>query len=239
MYVIKEKLIHNNRSHKPLKPQGLAIHSTATAGATDEAEQAYFDKAKRGASAHYFSDWDSITRLIPENEQAWHAGPTANSRLLSYEMCEPKGNDFKKFLEVWNRVVWFAADCCMRYRWDITHIYSHDMISKKWPVGYLASYGRTFDGLKQAIDREIAKMQLAKKLGSSKPATTKTITLKFSPGSETQSFIRAVKAEFVKLAKLKNAPAMPVHDGFIWCEVLPQYADELRAAVLAYGGSMK
>ena len=166
-YPVVEKLIRNNRSHKPLKPEGIVVHSTATPGATDEAEQLYFDTGHRGASAHYFADWDSITRCIPENERAWHAGPTANAKFLSIEMCEPAGYDTAKFTEVWDRTVWFVADCCLRYGWGVERILSHDQVSKKWretnhtdPIGYFIKFGRTWAGFVGAVSRMIATLRI-------------------------------------------------------------------------------
>jgi N-acetylmuramoyl-L-alanine amidase CwlA len=161
-FIVIEKLIRRNRSGKFLRPEGIVVHSTATPGATDTAEQKYFDTADRRASAHYFVDWDSITRCVPENEEAWHAGKTANSKFLSVEMCEPKGYDGQRFQTVWDRTVWLVADACVRYGWEIDSVWSHEMVSKTWhesthtdPTGYLRSYGRSFDQLKQAVQQEI------------------------------------------------------------------------------------
>ncbi|HEY3374651.1 MAG TPA: N-acetylmuramoyl-L-alanine amidase [Candidatus Aquicultor sp.] len=166
-YAVTERLIHHNRGHKPLKPVGLVVHSTVTPGATDEAEQLYFDKAERGASAHYFADWDSITRCIPENERAWHAGPTANAKFLSIEMCEPSGYDPVKFALVWGRAVWFVADCCLRYGWGADHILSHDAVSKKWhetnhtdPIGYFVKYGHTWANFVGAVSRTMSSLRV-------------------------------------------------------------------------------
>lgn len=183
-YPVIEKLIHNNRSHKPLKPEGIVVHSTATPGATDEAEQLYFDNGHWGASAHYFADWDSITRLIPENEQAWHAGPTANSKFLSIEMCEPKEYDPAKFFAVWERVVWFVADCCLRYGWGVDYIWSHDLVSKKWresnhtdPTGYLLKYGRNWDQLIKAVSNMMAVLREERSSKTLQTPVEKVVTI--------------------------------------------------------------
>ena len=138
----------------------MVIHSTATPGATAQNEFCYFNSAYRGASAHYFVDWIEIIRTIPENEVAWHAGK-ANYLYLSVEMCEPSGIDMQKFEEVWNRTVWFVADACVRNGWSKSSIYSHNDMSLKFgdtdhtdPIDYLRLYGRTWDDLLSAIDRE-------------------------------------------------------------------------------------
>lgn len=161
VYSISEKLINNNRSHEQLHPQGVVLHATDTPGATAQNEYDYFNSAYRGASAHYFVDWIEIIRTIPENEVAWHAGK-ANYLYLSIEMCEPSGMDNQKFEEVWNRTVWLAADRCVRYNWPKSSIYSHKDMSLTFgdtnhtdPIDYLSRYGRTWDDLVSAINREM------------------------------------------------------------------------------------
>jgi N-acetylmuramoyl-L-alanine amidase len=161
-YQISEQLISYNRSHKTLNPQGFVIHSTDDIGATAQNEHDYFNSGDRQASAHYFADWGNIIRTIPENEQAWHAGPTANSKFLSVEICEPT-NDSTKFQEVWNKTVWLVADACVRYGWNTNdNVFSHRGISAMYketdhqdPIEFLASYGKTWDQLLSSIDNEI------------------------------------------------------------------------------------
>lgn len=144
-----------------MKPEGFVIHSTATPGATAQNEFNYFNSQYRAASAHYFVDWLEIIRAIPENEVAWHAGPSANSRYLSVEMSEPKGQEPEKFQEVIKRTVWLVADACVRYGWTKENIFSHQMISQMYgetnhtdPTGYLKTYGMTWEDLVQAIEEK-------------------------------------------------------------------------------------
>jgi len=166
LYPIAEKLLKNNRSYRRLAPQGIVVHSTATPGATAENEYQYFNRAYRGASAHYFVDWQQIIRTIPEDEVAWHAGKTANALYLSVEMCEPRGHRPAQFEEVWRRTVWLVADACVRYGWCVhRHVFSHRQISLLYretthvdPHGYLERYGRTWEDLLAAICRQIEEL---------------------------------------------------------------------------------
>jgi len=163
MYQISEQLIKYNRSKKPLSPFGFVIHSTATPNATAQNEHDYFNGGDRQASSHYFVDNKSIIRCIPESEQAWHAGQTANSKFLSAEMCE-----IEPFAEVWNRTVWLVADACVRYGWSTgPNVYSHRGISAKWketnhtdPIQFLANHGKTWDQLLSAIDSMIVTLKI-------------------------------------------------------------------------------
>lgn len=170
VYTVKEQLIVFNRSHKALHPQGFVIHSTDTPGAAASNEHDYFNSGDRQASAHYFTDWVEIIRTIPEAEQAWHAGPTANSRFLSVEMCEPATNT-AQFNEVWNRTVWLVADTCVRYGWNTKdNVFSHRGISALYhetdhtdPIGFLTRCGKTWEQLLAAIDAGIAELKSAAK----------------------------------------------------------------------------
>jgi N-acetylmuramoyl-L-alanine amidase len=161
MFAIVEQLLppgrDTNRPGTVLQPQGIVIHETDDAGATAADERAYFGRAYRGASAHYFVDHSVILRIIPETERAWHAGPTANSRYISIEMCH--FDDPAQFDAVWARTVWLAADICWRHGWDpATAIVTHDWVSRQWhetdhadPTAYLAAHGRTIELFREEV----------------------------------------------------------------------------------------
>jgi hypothetical protein len=85
-YEVTQDYITNNRSGLPLNPTGQVVHSTADPGATAQDIRNYFNNHEAEASTHAVIDWNSIVEMIPENEIAWHAGPTANSKFLSFEM---------------------------------------------------------------------------------------------------------------------------------------------------------
>lgn len=167
-YAVDEQLLSHNRPGTPLEPQGIVIHATDTPGATAQNEHDYFNSGDRQASAHYFVDWAEIIRTIPENERAWHAGPTANSRFLSVEMCEPGGIDQSwKFDRIWQHTVWLVADACVRYGWNTeNNVFSHRGISAMYhetdhtdPIQFLAEYGKKWDDLLVAIDAEIVNIK--------------------------------------------------------------------------------
>jgi len=139
-----------NRPGTPLQAVGLAVHETATPGATDENESRYFHNADRQASAHCFVDWDSVTWLIPENEVAWHAGATANHRFISMEICHATTPG--QFAAVWDNACAVARDICTRHGWGPDRMWSHARISRVFgetdhtdPEGYFKEFGKTMD----------------------------------------------------------------------------------------------
>ncbi|EMT38023.1 N-acetylmuramoyl-L-alanine amidase [Thermoanaerobacter thermohydrosulfuricus WC1] len=163
-YQIIEKLLPlgMNRPGTPLRPIGVIIHETATPNATAENEARFFSTGNRSASAHYFVDYQSIIRVIPENEVAWHAGPSANRRYLSIEICH--FDDTRKFVETWKRAVWLAANMCKKYGWnpDIA-VHSHAWVSRTYhetdhtdPEGYFAVHGRSMVQFLADVKRELA-----------------------------------------------------------------------------------
>jgi N-acetylmuramoyl-L-alanine amidase CwlA len=170
--IIKKHIAYNHNHGQYIKPVGVVLHSTATPGATDEAEYKYFNSANRSASAHTFIDWDSITELVyvepGKVERAWHAGKTANDSYIGVELCEPSGNslDSSAFNEVWDRAVWYFAHLFI----DILgvtavtkdRLMSHAEVSAKWkesnhqdPVAYFKKYGRTVDDFRLAVQKRI------------------------------------------------------------------------------------
>jgi len=166
-YPVSEQLLTRNRSGQKLVPEGFVVHATATPGATAQNEHDYFNSGDRQASAHYFVDWTQIVRTVPENEVAWHAGPTAKHKYLSVEMCVPNTHDPAKFQEIWNRTVWLVADAFVRYGWSTgPGLWSHSGISDmncetdhQDPIAYFKEYGKTFDGFVAEVDAMILKLK--------------------------------------------------------------------------------
>ena len=83
---------------------GIVIHWVASPGATAKQIRDYFAQVTRYASAHYIIDIDgSIIQAIPEEEVAYHAGPSdrtredtrrslgglPNWRTIGIELCHP------------------------------------------------------------------------------------------------------------------------------------------------------
>jgi N-acetyl-anhydromuramyl-L-alanine amidase AmpD len=159
---IDEQLIANNRSHQYLNPVGLVLHDTDNEGATAQNNRDYFNRVYVAASAHYFVDWTKTIRTIPENEVAWHAGPTANHRYLSIEMCEPKGHNTLEFNVMYQKTVELAADICKRHNWTAKNIVSHYWCSMTFretdhedPIAFLREYNHSWEQLCNDIQTAI------------------------------------------------------------------------------------
>lgn len=71
----------------------IVIHDTGNKKDSDEGNAKYFSEDKRGASAHYFVDDDSITQVVEDEDIAWHVGDgkgafgITNKNSLGIEMC--------------------------------------------------------------------------------------------------------------------------------------------------------
>lgn len=170
-YPVIQQYIVNNRPGTPLEAIGQVVHATADPGATAQNIRDYFNNHYAAeASTHAVIDWDTIIEMIPEDEVAWHAGPTANSQFLSFEMCEPDTGDpdrSRKFQEVWKRAVWYCAQTCVKYGWNTgSNIFSHYGVSLMYketnhtdPYGYFASYGKSWDQFLADVDAKIAQLR--------------------------------------------------------------------------------
>jgi N-acetylmuramoyl-L-alanine amidase len=139
--------------------RGIVIHWTADPGATDEAEQNYFDGSDGGggryASAHIFVDRDSATLLIPLNEVAYHANEKpckiaklqatlgkyvggANLTAIGVEMCvEIDGTIHPDTI---SRTVDVVADLCKMFKLTSNDIYRHyDITGKNCPAPFVSN----------------------------------------------------------------------------------------------------
>lgn len=164
-YQIKTQLItSSSRPKQALKPQGIVLHDTDTPGATADSERKYFQNQAPGASAHVFVDWEQIVQIIPFNEKAWHAGPTANKRYIGIELCCPKSHDVNLFNKVWSQGVWLFA---FIYKYVIKvdkvtddNFWTHAKISNTFhetdhedPVAYFKEYGKTPTDFKNDVQK--------------------------------------------------------------------------------------
>ena len=105
MTAIKEMFIPKGtaaRPGNPMTPKYITIHNTANtgAGAGAESHGAYMTRnggQNKQVSYHYVVDDKLIVRLLPDTENAWHAGDggngTGNRQSLAIEICEnPESN---------------------------------------------------------------------------------------------------------------------------------------------------
>ena len=158
----KVKYIAKNRSGVPLVPCGITLHETATPGATAENSFQYFNREYVGASAHVFVDWNERIQMVPYNECAWHAGPTANSLYIGVEMCHPKGHNPEQFRKVWDGTVELFAELLETYGMTADDINTHHEISLRWgetdhvdPTAFLAEYGEDIESFKRAVEEKL------------------------------------------------------------------------------------
>lgn len=164
---VEKKYTNNNRSYRYLSPQGIVLHSTANKGGTADENVSYFNREYVGANAHYFVDWTKAVAAVPEEEIAWHAGSTANSKYIGIEMCEPYGYNEEEFNNVYYNTVNLVADICARYGWDSSYIVSHKICSDTYgetdhddPILFLSEYGVTWDEMIEDIQNAIDSRQI-------------------------------------------------------------------------------
>jgi N-acetylmuramoyl-L-alanine amidase CwlA len=124
MLPILEMLAPLGRLCRAGKPRtgmiGVTIHETDNwspgAGAVAHARYLQEGGTEREVSWHYAVDDTEITRSIPENECAWHAGDTGNGRgntqTIAIEICVNPDSDYETAKQ---KAAWLAADILMRH----------------------------------------------------------------------------------------------------------------------------
>ena len=165
-YSLRQAFISRNRSGEGFSPQGVVVHSTATKGATAQAEYSYFNSGDRGASAHAFVDWIEAVQTIPWGEKAWHSMSYGNNHFIGIELCEPAGHNVAQFNAVWSNAVELFAQLFLNVLHQKTvtkdNLLSHAEVSARWresdhtdPVGYFREYGKTVDNFRADVQARI------------------------------------------------------------------------------------
>lgn len=161
-YPIRPAHIQHNRPATPLAVQGVVAHDTENNEATAQANRDYFNRAGVDASAHLIVDWNEIIECIPwergEAEQAWHAGPTANSMYVGIELCTTKDPD--KFAASFGRYLYAIARVLDEYGLKTgPGLWSHKGVAEKWhetnhtdPYGYLQRHGKTWQDVLDGVN---------------------------------------------------------------------------------------
>lgn len=148
--VVHNRIITNNTKARPgvaITPLFIVVHYTGNEapGADDLANAAYFQKQKRlYVSAHFTVDQDSITKIIPENEMAFHCGavggnytpfakanlmhPIPNKCTIGIEWCVNKGNNFWR---TYHNVVMLCAELCVTHNLTVDNIITHHAVTGK------------------------------------------------------------------------------------------------------------
>ena len=119
------------RSGYAMQPKYITIHNTANTGrnAGAQAHGAYLQGAgsRKSVSYHYAVDDALIVRIIPDKENAWHAGDgakgTGNRQSLGIEICE---NPETNLLNATNNAAELTAHLMHDYGIDIDHVVQHN-----------------------------------------------------------------------------------------------------------------
>lgn len=99
MVEIKEQLTkYNHKDDETTNDiEYIVIHDTGNQNDSDEGNSKFFGEKNRDASAHYFVDDDSVTRIVKDKDIAWHVGDgkgkfgITNKNSLGIEMCRANG----------------------------------------------------------------------------------------------------------------------------------------------------
>ena len=126
---------------------GLMVHSTAEPGKN---AAYWYDKWNRpgtSAAVHAFLDDEGVYQYLPYEQEGWHAGGSANSTYLDFEICEPAGFYYDEnweiqdynvkeqqayFDKIWENSTVYAAYLCYISDLDADDVVSH---REGWQMG--------------------------------------------------------------------------------------------------------
>lgn len=163
-----------------LEPKGIMVHSTATPGIMAQAFRDRWDRPNVGASIHAFLDDKEIVQCLPWTKKAGHAGGSANSTHIGFEICEPGGFRYEGgskmvgydaveqqpyFNAIWKNSVELCAYLCRMFSLDpledgviITHSegYERGIASNHGDVmHWFPKHNRDMDDFRQAVKKQM------------------------------------------------------------------------------------
>lgn len=102
LQLTKQLLTQNDcfQEGRPLKPQGIMVHSTGVAQPNPQVFIRSWNKPGVEKCVHAFVWQKGVVQTLPWTTRAWHAGTgttgrSANNTHLSFECCEPAGHTYQ------------------------------------------------------------------------------------------------------------------------------------------------
>lgn len=229
MVEVKEMLAPKGSAARPgypMTPRYITIHNTANtkngADAVNHGKYLSGAGAKQTVSYHYAVDDTCAVRIIPDTENAWHAGDgangTGNRQSLSIEICENPESDLTRATDN-------AAELTARlmHDWNIplSNVVQHNhwsgkncpnRIRKGEPYGWTAFLSRV-EAAYEAEKVHAEKPALAPPANVQKPVQQKTRKyLRLSRGDLVQLLHTADSLSLGICADLAIGPASPGDD---------------------------
>lgn len=153
-----------------LKPEYITIHNTGNTnkGADADNHAKYLQGGGKDltVSYHWCVDDKQAVLIIPENENAWHAGDggngTGNRKSLAIEICENSDGDLKKATD---NAVELTRELMAKYNIPISKVVTHKHWSgKQCPNRLLKGQPYTWDEFLAKLsteDNEVKKLREA------------------------------------------------------------------------------
>jgi N-acetylmuramoyl-L-alanine amidase len=117
----------------------IVIHYVG-AVSTAENNAKYFYKEKRGASAHYFVDENSIWQVVEDKDAAWHVGGAKkylngarNGNSIGIEMCCKKDSSGNWYIEpeTIENTIWLTRQLMKKYNIPVSRVTTHYLTTGK------------------------------------------------------------------------------------------------------------
>lgn len=150
----------------------IVVHYTANDGDTAESNAKYFNREKRGASAHYFVDEKEIYQSVPDMCIAWHCGQRTyhritNNNTIGVEMCSRKAANGTYYLkqDTQENAAKLIAQLAQKYdlkSLSLTFLVRHyDVTGKNCPAPLVPL--KAWENFKSLVQEEIIKMNIVER----------------------------------------------------------------------------
>lgn len=147
MEIVQNFLTKNNcfLAAIPLIPKGIMVHSTAVRGAMAKNFLSSWNVPKPNnisVCVHGFLDNTGFYQTLPWNYKGWHAGGSANSKLIGFEICEPSNYaDKVYFNNVKQKAIDICVFLCRKYNWSADVITTHCEGYQRYGSSYASNHG--------------------------------------------------------------------------------------------------
>lgn len=128
MNLVTKYLTNNDcyKSGRKITVKGIMVHSTATPGAMKEDFYNVWNKPGVKKCVHAFLDDKGIFQTLPWDYRGWHAGASANSTHIGFEICEPRSLDDKEYFnKVYADAVELVVKLCKEYNLTEKNVICH------------------------------------------------------------------------------------------------------------------
>lgn len=179
MFIVTKDLVPSNRyslkAPYRMTPKGITLHNTYN-DASARNEISYMKRNDSVVSYHIAIDNKNIVQGLPFNRNGWHAGDGGNGygnrNTIGIEICYSKSGG-TRYDEAETLAIKYTAFLLYENNWDISKVWKHKNWSGKNCPHRILARTRGWQGILNAIDRELKRLKGVNVSSGSNKVTSK------------------------------------------------------------------